>query len=268
MDSKNMRKQIQSIFDDISKGYDEDGFFALSARIMVGLLPLENESKILDLSTGTGAIAIEIAKKYPQAPIEAIDLSAGMLAQARAKIERERIKNIAFHQCRAEDMPYDDHTFDIITCGYSLFFYSDVEKTYQSICKKIKPGGVFVFSLFTADAFAQQMEIFLRRLEREHNVEMPSASGERPKTIEQIEEFALLSNPRKVDLKMHPIRYTVTVDEWWSLLNNSISKIFLDQLSKEELERFRKNHIDEMKSISNDGLLELNGDTHFVLVYV
>lgn len=268
MDKKQIKKNIERIFDDISSGYDENKFFAISASRMAELVPSLESMNILDVSTGTGAVAIEVARKNGHAKVEGIDLSSGMLKQARSKAQKEGLVNITFKQCDVDDISYGDGVFDVVTCGYSLAFFPDMEASYQAICKKIKPGGLFVFSSFTKEAFNPYADFFLRRLEVDHKVEIPSRLSERLKTKRQIEELVSVSCYSNVKVAHYPIRYSITASEWWSLLNNTGYKSLLDQLSREQVTHFKQEHLAEIESIFIDGTIELNADTLFGVVHV
>lgn len=268
MDNNQFKKNIKATFDDVSDRYDQNKFFSISARRMAELLPSLETMNVLDVSTGTGAVAIEVAKRHQHADIEGIDLSPGMLQQAKNKVHEEGLKNITFKQCDIENIPYTNEMFDIVTCGYALFFYPDMEATYQEICKVIKHNGLFIFSSFTNEAFNPHAELFLQRLQLDYKIEAPSRLRERLKTQQQIEELAGLSKHKSVDVELYPIRYSITISEWWSLLNNAGYKSLLDQLNAEQLIRFKKEHLDEIESISVDGVIELNTDTLFGIVHV
>ncbi len=273
MNTDEIKQRIKSTFDDVSSRYDKNRFFVLSAQAMVEQLPDYGERgiKILDLSTGTGNVAMALSKKYPQAHITAVDLSQGMLEQAKKNVLTQLGrggKNIEFHQCDAENLPYDNDYFDVITCGYALFFYPEMEATYQAICKKIKRGGVFVFSSFTQEAFAPYAEMCLQRLEKDYQIKAPRLMMERLKTVSQMEALAELSQPQKIDIKHDFIRYDISLSEWWDLLNNAGYKGLLDQLTPEQLNQFKQAHLAEIDSMVTHQRLELNADTLFGLVQV
>ncbi len=187
MNSKEIKNQITSTFDDVSDRYDENRFFSISAHRMIEFLPVDDVTRILDISAGTGIVTIELAEKYPHAQIDAVDLSQGMLQRARTKADRKGINNIKFIQGDAECLPYEKIDFDIITYGYGLFFYPEMKYTYQALCKIIKHGGVFIFSSFTSDAFSPYPDVFLERLEKDYKIETPKSSRKRLKTTQQIE---------------------------------------------------------------------------------
>ncbi|RDH87557.1 MAG: hypothetical protein DIZ78_03020 [endosymbiont of Escarpia spicata] len=268
IDTSQYKKIIEETFDGVSTRYDENKFFAISAKRMAELVPSFEIMNVLDVSTGTGAVAIEVARKHHHANIEGIDLSLGMLKQAKNKAQNEGLNKITFKQCDIENIPYANEAFDVVTCGYALFFYPDMEATYQAICKIIKRDGIFVFSSFTNDAFNPYAELFLQRLEVDYKTEAPSRLRERLKTKPQIEELVALSKHKSVNIELYPIRYSITIKEWWSLLNNAGYKSLLDQLNTEQFAQFKQEHLREIESISVDGVIELNTDTLFGVVYV
>ncbi|MEJ2611612.1 MAG: methyltransferase domain-containing protein [Candidatus Thiodiazotropha sp.] len=266
MDAIQYKKGIEANFDDVSRRYDENRFFAISAAKMAALVPSSGSMKILDISTGTGAVAIEIASKYEDASIEAIDLSQGMLEIAKSKARVKCITNIAFRQCDVEQMTYADHTFDVVSCGYGLFFYPDMEVTYQTICKTIKPGGAFIFSSFTDAAFNPYAECLLERLKRDCNVDPPSRIRERLKSRPQIEALVSTSRYNSLDVNHEPIRYPISIDQWWSLLNSNGFKSLLDQLHPQQLDSFKQAHLEEVRGLTDGANLELNADSLFASV--
>lgn len=89
MDTNQFKKNIETTFNDVSSRYDENNFFAISASRMAELIPFMENMNVLDVSTGTGAVAIEVARKYRHAIVEGIDLSSGMLKQAKNKAQNE-----------------------------------------------------------------------------------------------------------------------------------------------------------------------------------
>lgn len=268
MDDTQYKKGLEATFDDVSSRYDENRFFSISAKKMVELLPPLQSKVVLDLSTGTGAVAVEMASGYSHARIEAIDLSLGMLERAKSKAQKKGLNNIRFKQCDVDDMSYEDETFDIVTCGYGLFFYPDMEATYQKICRIIKPGGIFIFSSFTEKAFNPWSELFLARLESKYEIEIPSSLKERLTTKERIEELASVTEIAQLSVESYPIRYLITIDDWWALLNNAGYKSFLDQLNGEQLLQLKKEHLQELEELSVDGVIELNTDTLFSTITI
>jgi ubiquinone/menaquinone biosynthesis C-methylase UbiE len=266
MDSIEYKQSIQSTFDKVSSRYDRNRFFAISAKKMASLLPALESLNVLDLSTGTGSVAIEIATRYQHAQIEAIDISREMLSIAQQKAKQIKIENIRFIQADVDSMTYKPQSFDVVTCGYAMFFYPDMETTYQAICNTVKPGGKLILSSFTEAAFNPYAELFLNRLKSEYDLSPPTQIKDRLKSREKWSELAETGHYKRIEVEEYPIRYPITVDDWWDLLNSAGYKALLDRLEPEQLKAFKRNHLAEITEIANNGTIELNTDSLFCVV--
>jgi ubiquinone/menaquinone biosynthesis C-methylase UbiE len=101
--------------------------------------------RVLDVGTGSGRIAIRLAKLNPELAIEAIDLSRSMLDLARLNAAREGIENIRFSIGDAKRIPYDDHTFDLVLCHQLLHQLPDPVVALREINRVAKrEGGILV----------------------------------------------------------------------------------------------------------------------------
>lgn len=266
MDQQQFKLNIEKTFDKVANYYDKNLFFGLSAQRMIKLIPSKDTMRVLDLSTGTGAVAIELAKKFPHAEINAIDLSSGMLKQAELKAKTAGITTINFNQCDVDDLPYADEAFDVVTCGYGVFFYPDMESSFQKIFNLLKPKGFFVFSSFTPEAFNPYAKLFMERLAKDYDIEVPSGMRERLQTKSQIQELANTVKPTHIDVKEFPIRYDITVADWWALLNSAGYKSLIDELDEKQFIEFKQNHLNDILAFANNNKLELNVDSLFSIV--
>ncbi|MCG7985494.1 MAG: class I SAM-dependent methyltransferase [Candidatus Thiodiazotropha lotti] len=266
MDTIKYKQTIQSTFDKVSSRYDQNSFFGISAKRLARLLPAADGLQVLDLSTGTGSVAIEVAINYPDAQIEAIDLSREMLEFAAKKAQQMRLPNIRFIQSDVDELTYPADRFDVVTCGYAMFFYPDMEASYRTICKTVKPGGQLICSSFTNAAFNPYAELFLDRLKTKYDLSPPGEIKDRLKTAQNWQTLVESSDYTDLEIIEEPIRYPVSVDEWWGLLNSAGYKSLLDQLKPEQLEAFKKDHTAEVTTISDNGTIELNTDTLFCRV--
>ena len=81
---------------------------------------IEDNDKILDLCTGTGTNAVNIAKKNASVKIVGVDISKDMLIIAKSKIKKEKLLNIKLFQMDATDMEFKDECFDKILLSLVL----------------------------------------------------------------------------------------------------------------------------------------------------
>ena len=271
-EDQKIKDGINSTFDNVSKEYDNNKQFIISAKRVVEILKennIKNNSVILDLSTGTGNIAIEVAKQYPNSNIHGVDISEKMLDIAKEKIKAQNIKNITLYNQDAENLKLDYIIFDIVICGYGLFFYPNMETVFCDISKKIKKGGKFIFSTFTKDAFQPYSKTFLNFLENNYNIKSPQGLADKSlETKQDIEKLAKLINPQNTEIEIFKIRLDLTIDNWWKLLNSSGFKGLIDQLDNDNYKKFKKEYYKYLENNTDNQIIKLNADTLFGIITI
>ena len=107
---------------------------------------IEDNDKILDLCTGTGTNAVNIAKKNASVKIAGVDLSKDMLIIAKSKIRKEKLSNIKLFRMDATNMKIKDECFDKILL--SLVLHEIDEGLAASMIKEairvLKPDGEII----------------------------------------------------------------------------------------------------------------------------
>jgi len=268
-DNQKIKDGIKSTFDEVAHNYDNNKQFILSAKKMLDLIDIKNpKATILDLSSGTGNIAIEVAKKYSKATIYGVDLSDEMLQIAREKTAKENLDNIIYSVQDVENLQFENEKFDLITCGYGLFFYPDIDNVFCDICSRLNSDGLFTFSSFNENAFQPYSKIFLTMLEEHYDIKPPNSIEKRLLSSEN-EIRELTSQVKDIDVKIHPIeiRFAMSIDEWWQLLNSTGYKGLLSQLGGNYKE-FELTYKKYLHSLSNDGSIEFNADSWITVVTV
>jgi demethylmenaquinone methyltransferase/2-methoxy-6-polyprenyl-1,4-benzoquinol methylase len=110
---------------------------------LVSRIPAEAK-RVLDVATGTGAVALELVTAQPERHVVGIDQSAEMLAVARERVD-ERIE---LHEGRAESLPFADAEFDALTFTYLLRYVDDVPAALRELARVVRPGGVVAMQEF------------------------------------------------------------------------------------------------------------------------
>lgn len=138
------------MFDAIAPEYDKLNkliSFGLDSSWRKSAVRLVSEGKprkILDLAAGTGDFSIALSRAIPKAHITAADLSENMLKVAERKIEEQGLSKISTVQCNALNLPFEDNTFDSITCAFGVRNFSDLKKGLSEMCRTLRPGGMVV----------------------------------------------------------------------------------------------------------------------------
>ena len=96
---------------------------------------------VLDIATGTGELAFELARQGA-ARVVGADFCHQMVVVAHGKsLERERLPNVAFMVGDAMRLPFPDATFDAIVNGFMLRNVGDLATTFAELGRVLKPGG-------------------------------------------------------------------------------------------------------------------------------
>jgi demethylmenaquinone methyltransferase / 2-methoxy-6-polyprenyl-1,4-benzoquinol methylase len=99
-------------------------------------------SRVLDVATGTAAVAIELARAEPARTVVGVDQSAEMLAAGRERVQRAGLGGrIELREGRAEALPFGDAEFDALTFTYLLRYVDDVPATLRELVGAVRPGG-------------------------------------------------------------------------------------------------------------------------------
>ena len=96
---------------------------------------------LLDVGCGTGYL-LDMLSKAHEAEYVGLDLSPEMVKMANGK----NIKNAKFVEGRSDEIPFENNTFDIVTCSQSFHHYPETDKPMQEALRVLKPGGLYILS--------------------------------------------------------------------------------------------------------------------------
>ncbi|MFL5341827.1 MAG: methyltransferase domain-containing protein [Gemmataceae bacterium] len=112
----------------------------LTDAAFLQFLELPPGGRVLDVGSGLGGLAREVARRVPGGEVWGIERSAEQLARAVADLP-----NLHFQQGDAHSLPFDDDSFDVAYCRYLLEHVADPVRVLREMRRVLKPGGrVFV----------------------------------------------------------------------------------------------------------------------------
>ena len=167
------KEQVTQMFDTISREYDglnrviSFGIDVKWRKKVVDIVGKQNPDTILDIATGTGDLAINLAKTQAS-KIVGFDISPGMLEIGKKKIAQKQLNNkIEMVLGDSENMPFDDNSFDAITVAFGVRNFENLEKGLLEILRVLKPNGVFVIletSVPTKSPYKQGYTFYTKRI--------------------------------------------------------------------------------------------------------
>ncbi len=141
-------RHARSLFADLPSTYDGLGRLVSFGqdprwrRFMVSRLPADPGGRILDVATGTAAVAIEIARRTGLRVV-GLDQSEPMVREGGRRVSRAKLAHrIHFTLGSGDRLPFADASFDGVTFAYLLRYVDDVGATLKELARVVRPGGV------------------------------------------------------------------------------------------------------------------------------
>jgi demethylmenaquinone methyltransferase/2-methoxy-6-polyprenyl-1,4-benzoquinol methylase len=113
-------------------------------RNLVRRVVARKPSAVLDIASGTGDIAIAIARALPQTKVIASDFSPNMLEVAAKRSHGAGLSNLETSEQDAMKLSYEDASFDAVCVSFGLRNMSDYEQVICEMVRVLRPGGLFL----------------------------------------------------------------------------------------------------------------------------
>lgn len=109
----------------------------------LNLVGIQDGWTILDIGCGGGATLQRLLKRSQGSTVYGIDISEESVAKARQVNARVLNKQVFVCQGSAEQLPYDDETFDLVTAVETVYFWPHLPACFQEVRRVLKQGGKF-----------------------------------------------------------------------------------------------------------------------------
>ena len=256
-DGEKHKLGVSAVFDAVASGYDDPAlrFFPLCADRIVSHLQPGRGWKILDVATGTGALAGALAQVIkPGGRVMAIDLSEGMLARAEKNIKKMALENVDFIQMDAEEPEFENDYFNAVTCSFGLFFIPDMLKALKQWQRVTLPGGTVLFSSFTENAFDPLMHMFIEDLEKYGlDVTEKNVGAARLRDADVCRDLMVAAGYSVVEQNVVQVGYHLReAEEWWDAIWNTAMRGLVEQLPQEVQLEFKSAHLKHVAGMKTE----------------
>lgn len=165
---------VAAMFNSIAAKYDflnhflSLGIDKLWRRRLVKQLAKSNPRQVLDIATGTGDLAIQLAKHHKSVNITGVDISENMLSIGREKILKRKLEGrINLKQANSLSLPFADAEFDAAMVAFGVRNFEDLSKGITEIHRVLKDGGslyVLEFSMPSRFPMRNLYRFYFRRV--------------------------------------------------------------------------------------------------------
>lgn len=254
------KEMVARMFDGAASDYDRHGpsVFAQYGARLVELTPLALGAHVLDVASGAGAALMPAARRVgPDGRVSGVDLSDGMLREARDRAWADGLTNTEFLQMDAEHLDFRDGEFDAVVCAHGIFLLPDREAALREMVRVTKPGGTVGVSIFgnTPPAFMPAWSMLVSQL-ADFGVQTKVPNPLAYYTPQEMEHLFLLAGLQSVDVVSETTDAVYpSIDDWWAFLLTMAPRMALLSMDERTQMRFKAEYFERLNPLlSQDGL--------------
>jgi len=238
------KNRVAGIFSRSAPTYGKFGshYFNIFAERLLSHMKGFPGATILDVATGCGAILKRVLPMIGQkGKAVGIDISPKMIETLQKEIRKP---NVSLFCMDAEQLSFADNTFDIIYCGFALFFFPDPKKALREFKRVLKPGGKIAVSTWGKMSIHKQAvhERFLAMDIDPTIIAFPMPSIQELNALFTETGF---SEVRVVHDRLEHLY--ANFDQWWNGLWGHGMRTGLEQLNEEQLASLKAELYEELK---------------------
>jgi SAM-dependent methyltransferase len=232
---------------------------------MIERLGIAEDQQHLDIASGTGEPGLSIARLSPKGHVVLTDLAAEMLDIAARRASAQGLANIETRVCGAEDLPFDDATFDSVSVRFGYMFFPDVAKATAEFLRVLKWGGRVCSSVWIRPEENPWTSIAMQAIATEAVVAPPDPDGPNmfrcaaPGYVSALYESAGLRDVAEWDVHIELV--TRSPAEYWDMISEHVSLAVaaLQQVDEPARARIRANAIANVSAFEKDGKVRVPG---------
>src|SRR6266436_3197177 len=232
---------------------------------MIERLDIAVDQQHLDIAAGTGEPGLSIARLSPQGRVVLTDLVAEMLDIAARRARAQGIANIETKVCSADDLPFDDATFDSVSVRFGYMFFPDVAKATAEFARVLEPGGRLCSSVWVKPEENPWTTIAMQAIATEAKLARPDPDRPNmfrcaaPGYVSALYEAAGLRDVAEWDVDVELV--TRSPAQYWEMISEHVSLAVaaLQQVAEPARERIRANAIAKVSAFEKDGKVRVPG---------
>jgi SAM-dependent methyltransferase len=232
---------------------------------IIEALHISDDQRHLDIAAGTGEPGLTIARLAPEGHVVLTDLSAEMLDVAARRATAQGLANIETKVCSADDLPFEDASFDSVSVRFGYMFFPDAAKVTAELARVLAPGGRLCSAVWINPDENPWTTIAMQAVATEVELPPPDPDGPSmyrcaaPGCISALYERAGLRDVSEWDVDV--VLETQSPDEYWEVMSDHVSLVAaaLQQVDEPARERIRAEAIAKVREYGEDGAVRVPG---------
>ncbi len=232
---------------------------------MIERLDIAADQHHLDIASGTGEPGLSIARLAPRGRVVLTDLTTEMLAVAARRARARAVTSVETKVCSADDLPFDDETFDSVSVRFGYRFCPDAPAATAEFARVLKPGGRLCSSVWIEPDANPWTTVLMQAIATE--VELPPPDPDAPNmyrcatpgAVGALYEAAGLRDVVEWDVGVELV--TSSAEEYWDVMSEHVS-LAVTALARADAparERMRAAAIAGVRAFEQDGEIRVPG---------
>ncbi len=232
---------------------------------MIERLDIADDHEHLDIASGTGEPGLSIARLAPGGRVVLTDLAAEMLEVAARRAGAQGIANVETTVCSADDLPFEDATFDGVSVRFGYMFFPDADTATAEFARVLRPGGRLCSSVWVRPEANPWTSIAMQAIATEVVVAPPDPDTPNmfrcadPGCVTALYEAAGLREVAEWDVDVELV--TRSPEQYWEVISEHVSPAAtaLRQVDDATRERIGARAIAAVGAFEKDGRVRVPG---------
>jgi SAM-dependent methyltransferase len=232
---------------------------------MIDRLDIAEDQRHLDIASGTGEPGLTIAKLAPKGRVVLTDLVAEMLDVAARRAATQGVTNVETMVCSADDLPFDDASFDSVSVRFGYMFFPEVSAATAEFVRVLHSGGRLCSSVWIEPEQNPWTSIVMQAIATEAVVAPPDPDGPNmfrfaaPGCVSALYQRAGLADVAECDVDVELV--TRSPEQYWDMISEhvSLAVVALQQIDDAARERVRARVIASVSAFASDGAVRVPG---------
>lgn len=254
------KRESAQLFDRAAATYDRVGprIFTHFGEVLAEVAELSRGERVLDVAAGRGAALFPAAARVgTTGRVVGIDLSEAMVRELREEIDARGAANASALVMDAEQLAFEDESFDVVLCGFGIFFFPDPRRAVDEFRRVLRPSGRVALTTWRARD-NERWPWYAELLRRYVPGRASAAAPDFPQLLRDAGYVDLVVVERE-----HEFVYA-DEEEWWRVLWSHAGRGPLEEVARtggqSVLEQLKQEAFAELESLRRpDGIHDVIG---------